>query len=536
MLTHLSAQIAQLVEQRTENPRVTGSIPVLGTSRKADNSNMREWLSWWSTTLPRSGSRVRVPSRALYHFETSKKLVFLFIERNTMNTQKENKMGVLPINRLIITMSLPMMISMLIQAMYNIVDSMFVSQLGEEAFTALSLAFPMQNLMIAVGSGTGVGVNALVSRNLGEKNFEEANKGANCGIFLAFISSIVFSVICLTCSKWVFIWQKADIVITEYGTEYLTYCGGLCFGIFAQFIFERLLQCTGKTLFSMITQIVGAVINIILDPIMIFGYFGCPAMGVKGAALATVIGQVCAATLALVFNLTVNKELTLSIKQIFRPNGRVIGKIYLVGVPSIIMACVGSVMNFGFNNILMKFTSTAAAVFGAYFKVQSFIFMPVFGLNNGLIPIISYNYGARQKKRLQQAIRYGVIYAVSIMVFGMIIMQMFPAQLLSIFDASEEMLAMGIPAIRTISISFIFAGFCIACASVFQAFGKGFFSMVVSVIRQLVVLLPVAFLLSLTDNVDMVWWAFPIAEVFAVILSGLFLYIVIKKIVRPMEA
>ncbi|MBO5238195.1 MAG: MATE family efflux transporter [Lachnospiraceae bacterium] len=451
-----------------------------------------------------------------------------------MSTQKENKMGVMPVNRLILTMSLPIMISMLVQAMYNIVDSMFVSKLGESAFTALSLAFPMQNLMIAVGSGTGVGVNALVSRYLGEKKFDEANKGANCGIFLAILSAIVFSILCLFGSKWVFVWQKADEIITQYGTEYLTICGGLCYGLFAQFIFERLLQCTGKTIFSMITQITGAVINIVLDPILIFGYFGCPAMGVRGAAIATVIGQVCAAAFALILNIMVNKELTLSIRSVFQPKAGIIGKIYWVGVPSIIMASVSSVMNFGMNIILMKFTSTAAAVFGAYFKIQSFIFMPVFGLNNGIIPIISYNYGARNKKRLHQAMKYGIIYAVLIMVLGFIIMQIFPGKLLSIFEATPLMLEMGIPAIRIISTSFLFAGFCIACSSIFQAFGKGFLSMMISIVRQLLVLLPVAFLMSLSGNITMVWLAWPIAELFSLLLSILFLVNVNRKIIRPM--
>ncbi len=446
----------------------------------------------------------------------------------------ENKMGVMPINRLIISMSLPMIISMLVQALYNIVDSMFVARLGEDAFTALSLSFPMQNFMIAVGSGTGVGVNALVSRYLGERKFKEANRGANCGIFLAFCSAVVFSIFSLTCAKWVFIFQKADSVITQYGTEYMSICGGFCFGIFAQFIFERLLQCTGKTIYSMITQLTGAIINIILDPIMIFGYFGCPAMGVRGAALATVIGQVCAACLALFFNLRFNRELSFSLRGIVHPNGKIIGKIYSVGVPSIIMASVGSVMNFGMNNILMPFTSTAAAVFGAYFKIQSFVFMPVFGLNNGMIPIISYNYGAKYKARLKSSMRYGIIYAVGIMFVGLIIMQSIPGKLLQIFDASESMLQMGIPALRIISLSFLAAGFGIAGSSIFQAFGKGFLSMVVSIVRQLVVLLPVAYALSKTGRVEMIWWAFPIAEVFAFILTFIFLRKVNREIVYPM--
>lgn len=454
----------------------------------------------------------------------------------TNPTLKENKMGIMPVNRLIITMSLPMMASMLIQALYNVVDSMFVSRINEDAFTALSLVFPMQNFMIAVGSGTGVGVNALVSRYLGEKRFQEANKGANCGIFLVMLSAVFFSILCLTCSKWVFILQKADEVITGYGVEYLSVCGGLCFGMFAQFIFERLLQCTGKTLFSMITQMTGAIINIILDPIMIFGYFGFPALGVRGAALATVIGQFCAAILALILNLKVNKELTLSIKSVFRPKAEIVKKIYSVGVPSVIMASVGSVMSFCMNNILMKFTSTAAAVFGAYFKLQSFVFMPVFGLNNGIIPIISYNYGARKKKRLQKAIRYGIFYAVGIMLVGLIVLQVFTEPLLMIFEPSAEMLKLGIPAIRTISYSFVFAGFCIAASSIFQAFGRGFLSMMVSIVRQLFILLPVAYAFSLSGNVGLVWWAFPIAEVVAVCISSVFLLIVDRKIVRPMQA
>lgn len=447
----------------------------------------------------------------------------------------ENKMGIMPVNRLIISMSLPMMISMLVQALYNIVDSMFVSKLGEDAFTALSLVFPMQNFMIAVGTGTGVGVNAMVSRFLGEKKFEDANKGANCGIFLALLSAVFFSIICFTSSKWVFIWQKASDAIVQYGTDYLTICGGLCFGLFAQIMFERLLQATGKTMYSMITQMTGAIINIILDPIMIFGYLGCPAMGVKGAALATVIGQMCAAVVALVLNIKVNRELSLSVKSVFRPKAGVIGRIYSVGVPSIIMASVGSVMCFIMNNILMRFTSTAAAVFGAYFKIQSFVFMPVFGLNNGMIPIISYNYGARKKKRLQQAMRYGILYAVGIMVIGLMIMQVFPKQLLGIFEASDYMLELGIPAIRIISISFVFAGFGIAGSSIFQAFGKGFLSMMVSIVRQLLVLLPVAYLLSLTNHVGMVWWAFPIAEIAALVITAIFLIRVNRNIVQPMD-
>lgn len=457
------------------------------------------------------------------------------MSENTKKVQRENKMGVMPVNRLIISMSLPMMVSMLVQAMYNIVDSMFVARLGEDALTALSLAFPMQNFMIAVGSGTGVGVNALVSRYLGEKKFDDANRGANNGIFLALLSAVFFCILCVAGSKWLFIWQKADATITQYGVQYMTLCGGLCFGMFAQFIFERLLQCTGKTLFSMVTQMTGAIINIILDPILIFGYLGAPALGVRGAAIATVIGQVCAASLAVFFNLRFNRELTIRIREIFHPSGQIIGKIYSVGVPSIIMASVSSVMNFCMNNILMVFTSTATAVFGAYFKIQSFVFMPVFGLNNGMIPIISYNYGARKKKRLQKAMRYGIFYAVGIMLVGLIIMQAIPEQLLRIFDASSYMMQIGVPAIRIISLSFLCAGFGIAGSSIFQAFGKGFLSMLVSIARQLLVLVPVAYLLSRLGRVELVWWAFPIAEIIAVIMTVCFLVHINRTIVHPME-
>lgn len=448
---------------------------------------------------------------------------------------KENKMGIMPVNKLIISMSLPMMISMLVQALYNVVDSVFVSQINADAFTALSMSFPLQSFMIAVGSGTGVGVNALVSRNLGEKRFEDANTGANMGVFLSVLSAIVFSVIGFTLSAYVFILQGADAQVVQYGKEYLTICIGFCYGIFGQFIFERLLQCTGRTVLSMASQLTGAVINIILDPILIFGLLGAPKLGVRGAALATVIGQVCACVFALVMNLRFNPEIKLSLKGIFSPKAAVIGRIYKVGVPSIIMASVGSVMNFGMNKILIQFSSLAVNVFGAYFKIQSFVFMPVFGLNNGLIPIISYNYGARYKERLKQAIRYGIFYAVGIMVCGMVVMECIPGPLLQIFKADEAMLQIGIPALRIISTSFFFAGFCIAGASVFQAFGKGMLSMIVSIVRQLVILLPAAYLLSLSGNVTWVWFAFPIAEVFSLTLTAIYLAGIWKKQINPME-
>ena len=435
----------------------------------------------------------------------------------------------MPVNRLIISMSLPMMVSMLVQAMYNIVDSMFVAKLGEDALTALSLAFPMQNFMIAVGSGTGVGVNALVSRYLGEKKFKEANCGANNGIFLALLSAIFFCVLCLSASKWLFIWQKANETITQYGVQYMTICGGLCFGIFGQFIFERLLQCTGKTMYSMVTQMTGAIINIILDPILIFGYFGMPRMGIAGAAVATVIGQIIAAILALVFNLKCNRELNISMKG-FRPNGYLIVQIYKVGAPSIVVQAIGSLMTYGMNLILAAFGS-AQTVFGIYFKLQSFVFMPVFGLNNGMVPIIAYNYGAGHKDRVIKTIKHSVAYGVGIMFVGLLAMHIFPAQLMRMFDAEESLIAIGAPALETISLSFVFAGFCIVAGSVFQALGNGVYSMIVSVARQMCVLLPVAKLLSLSGEVTLIWWAFPIAELASVLLTSYFLVRIYRKVI-----
>ena len=447
---------------------------------------------------------------------------------------QENKMGVMPVNRLLISMSVPMMISMLVQALYNIVDSMFVAQLNENALTAVSLVFPVQNLMIAVASGTGVGINALLSRNLGAKNFEEANKAAQNGVFLAFLSCIVFAVIGLACSGLFMEVQTQDPQIVAYGKDYMQICCILSFGMFAQITFERLLQSTGKTIFTMVTQLTGAVINIILDPIMIFGLFGMPRMEVAGAALATVIGQICAAVLAVILNYRKNHEIQLSFRK-FRPSGETIKRIYLVGIPSIIMMSIGSVMTFGMNKILIAFSSTANAVFGVYFKLQSFVFMPVFGLNNGMVPIIAYNYGARRPDRISKTMRLSVIYAVAIMIIGLAVFQFFPDQMLGIFNASENMLEIGRYALRIISLSFVFAGFGIVASSVFQALGHGFLSLAVSAIRQLAVLLPAAFILAKLGGLHAVWWAFPIAEVFSMAFSVLFVVHVFKKEIRPMR-
>lgn len=448
------------------------------------------------------------------------------------NTEiKENKMGFMPVNRLLISMSLPMMISMLVQALYNVVDSIFVSRINENALTAVSLAFPLQSLMIALATGTGVGMNALLSKSLGEKNFKKADKVAINGVFLAVVSYAVFLLVGLLAVKPFYASQTTDQQILTYGYQYLTIVCCCSFGIYSQFVFERMLQSTGKTFYTMITQTTGAVINIILDPILIFGYFGMPKMGVAGAAVATVIGQIIAAVFAFVINQKKNTEIHLAFKG-FKPDKKIIGQIYAVGVPSIIMQAIGSVMTYGMNRILMVFTSTAAAVFGVYFKLQSFIFMPVFGLNNGMVPIIAYNYGAAKKDRLIKTMKLSIIYAVSIMLIGLLVFQFFPVQLFMLFDASETMLAIGVPALRTISLSFLFAGFCIVCGSVFQALGNGVYSMMVSIARQLIVLLPVAYLLSRLGNVDYVWWAFPIAEIISLVMTLVFLVLIDKKIIR----
>ncbi len=450
---------------------------------------------------------------------------------DTAQGTRENKMGVMPVNRLLISMSLPMMLSMLVQALYNIVDSIFVSRIDENALTAVSLAFPLQSLMIAIGSGTGVGINALLSKSLGEKDFKKADKAAENGIFLAVVSYVIFLLVGILFTGPFYLSQTKDAQIIIYGKQYLTIVCCCSFGMYMQFVFERLLQSTGKTFYTMITQGMGAIINIILDPIFIFGYFGVPRMGVAGAAVATVIGQVIAGVTAVFINLKKNTEIHLQLRG-FRPDGEIIGQIYQVGIPSIIMQAIGSVMTYGMNKILLAFTSTAAAVFGVYFKLQSFIFMPVFGLNNGMVPIVAYNYGAGKKDRLVNTVKLSIVYAVCLMVIGFAVFQLFPKQLFALFDASETMLAIGIPALRTISFSFLLAGFCIIIGSVFQALGNGVYSMTISIARQLIVLLPAAYLLSLTGNVNYVWWAFPIAELMSVALSTFFLFRIYHRIIK----
>ena len=445
--------------------------------------------------------------------------------------QKENKMGYMPISKLVITMSLPMMASMLVQALYNVVDSIWVSRVCEEALTAVSLAFPLQNLLIGVATGTGVGINALLSRSLGEKNFEKANSIAANGMFLAVVSTVVFFIFGLSCSGLFFQTQVAkDNIIYTYGVDYITICTCVSIGLFGQIITERLMQATGKTLLSMFTQLIGAGINMILDPLLILGVGPFPRLEVKGAAIATVFGQIVAFIVALILNKHFNKEIKLTWKG-FKPNAKIIGEIYKIGVPSIIMVGVGSVMNYGLNKILLKFTETASAVFGVYFKLQSFVFMPIFGLNNGTIPIIAFNYGARKKDRMVKTVKFSMILACSIMIVGTAAMWLFPETMLRLFDASENMLSIGVPALKTISLCFVSAGFSIAMGSVFQAIGKSHFSMFISFARQLIVLLPAAYLLSKTGVLDNVWWAFPIAEFVSLIVSSACYLYVYKTVV-----
>lgn len=450
----------------------------------------------------------------------------------------ENKMGSMPVNKLLLNMSIPIMISMLVQALYNVVDSIFVAQLSEDALNAVSLAFPIQNLMISVAVGTGVGINALLSKSLGEKRQDRANAAAMNGLFLAAASYVVFMLIGLTCSHLFFSIQTDKQAIVDYGSSYMFIVCVMSMGLFFQITFERILQATGRTLYTMFTQALGAIINIVLDPILIFGLCGLPRMEVAGAALATVLGQIIAAIVSVFINISHNPDVQLSLKG-FRPNGDIISRIYAVGVPSIIMSSIGSVMVFGMNKILIAFTTTATAVFGVYFKLQSFIFMPVFGLNNGMVPIVAYNYGARRPDRIKHTIKLSVIYAVSIMFIGLLVFQFAPQVMLGLFrsqeDSSSNMLTIGVPALRIISLSFLFAGYAIVCSSVFQALGHGVLSLIVSVVRQLLVLLPVAFLLSRLGELSLVWWAFPIAELFSLGLSTVFLMRVFRKEIAPLS-
>ncbi len=437
-------------------------------------------------------------------------------------------MGVMSEGKLLADMAIPMMFSMLLQALYNVVDSYFVSRVSQDAFTALSLAFPLQSLIIGLGGGTGLGVNAIVSRSLGEKDQAMADRTANTGVVLFALCAAVFAALGFTVSGPFFRAQTDVQGIIEAGTTYCTICVGCSAGIFFQFCFERLLQATGRTRLSMLTQVIGALINIVLDPILIFGLFGLPAMGVRGAALATVFGQMISACIGLVINLKRNTEIHLRLSEM-RLHGEIVAEVYKIGFPSILMQSVSSLLVFSLNAILLTFSTVAAAVYGAYFKLQSFIFMPIFGLNNGMVPIISYNYGARRPDRVKRTIRLSVCTAVAIMSVGFLLFELFPAQLLQVFNASEEMLAQGVPALRIIATHFMLAGFCIIAGSVCQAIGNPMHSLFISICRQMVVLLPAAYLLSLTRRLELVWLAFPIAEVVSLTLSVHFLRKTLRK-------
>lgn len=431
----------------------------------------------------------------------------------------ENKMGVMPVGHLLFNMAGPMIIAMLVQALYNVVDSIYVAHLNEDALTALSIAFPMQNLMIAVGSGIGVGMNAMISRSLGERRQEAANRYAMQGILLAIISYAGFLLVGLFLVEPFVVAQAGGIArIEEYAQTYLRICCICSIGFFAQIFMERILQSTGRTMYSMITQSTGAIINIIVDPILIFGMFGFPQMGVAGAAMATIFGQTAAASLAFVFNKKKNHDIQMHLRDL-KPHGESIVQILKIGVPSVLMASIGSVMTFCVNKILIAFTSTAVAVFGVYFKLQSFVFMPLFGMNSGLVPIVSYNYGARKKERMDRAIRLAYIAAECIMLVGFSIFQLIPDKLLFLFGGSADMLAIGVPALRIISFSFLVAGICIISSSVCQALGNGVYSLLISFGRQIIVLIPAAFLLAQFGVLELVWLAWPIAEVASIILS-----------------
>ncbi len=449
------------------------------------------------------------------------------MEKQKEEVMQGNKMGTMPEFKLLMNMSVPMIISMLIQALYNIVDSIFVAKISENALTAVSLVFPAQSVMIAVATGTGVGVNSIVSRRLGERKFEEANKTANVSMLLAGLSYLVFLLVGIFGSRFFFTVQTDNAEIISYGTTYMTIVCSFSFGIFFDIMFERLLQATGRSIHTMVMQLSGTIINLVLDPILIFGYFGAPKLGMAGAAIATVAGQIFGMLLGLVFNLKVNKEIRLSFKEI-RFYGRIIKEVYAISVPAILMQSIGSVMVFLMNKILLGFTTTATAVFGVYFKLQSFVFMPIFGLNNGLIPVVAFNYGAKKRDRMINTMKYGMAFATVVMVVGFALAQIIPGPMLRLFDASDNMMTIGIPALRIISFSFILAGICIVGSGVFQAVGRSMNSLVMSVIRQIVVLLPVAWLLARTGNLDLVWLSFPIAEIVGFVTT----LVLLKKTVK----
>ena len=453
---------------------------------------------------------------------------------STKTLPQGNKMGSWPIGKLLINMALPLVISMLVQALYNVVDSIYVSRISESAVTALSLAFPIQNLLIGCATGVGVGVNSLLSKSLGEQNYERANRTAGNGMLLSVLFSALFVIFGLFFARPFFATQTTVTETLEGGSIYLAIVTIGSIGIFVEILFERLLQASGNAFQSMITQTVGAVINIILDPILIFGWFGLPEMGIAGAALATVIGQWIAACLAMALNLKYNKELKELCRRHMKPDGYVIRTILNVGVPSIIMVGIGSIMNFGVNQILQGFSETATGVFGIYFKLQSFFFMPLFGINNAVISIVAFNYGARNPGRMLKTLKLAAMAGLTIMLVGLAVFQFVPELLLAIFDPSEEFMRMAVRALRTISWCFPVAAVCIILGSTFQALGTGIYATIVSLCRQLIVLLPAAYLLSLSGEVTRVWWAWPIAESMGLTMTLIFFLRNYRRRIRPL--
>ena len=453
---------------------------------------------------------------------------------STKTLPQGNKMGTWPIGKLLMNMALPLVISMLVQALYNVVDSVYVSRISESAVTALSLAFPIQNLLIGCATGVGVGVNSLLSKSLGEQNYERANRTAGNGFLLSCLFSIGFVIFGLFFARPFFATQTTVAETLDGGSMYLAIVTIGSIGIFIEILFERLLQASGNAFQSMITQATGAIINIVLDPILIFGWFGLPAMGLAGAALATVIGQWIAACLAMGLNLKHNKELKDLKRRHAKPDSQVIRSILSIGVPSIIMVGIGSVMNFGINQILQGFSETATGVFGIYFKLQSFFFMPLFGINNAVISIVAFNYGARNPDRMVKTVKTAALAGLGIMLTGLAAFQLIPEVLLSLFDPSAEFLAMAVRALRTISWCFPVAAVCIILGSTFQALGTGIYSTIVSLVRQLVMLLPAAWLLSRTGDVNLVWWAWPIAETAGLSLTLFFFLRNYRQRIKPL--
>ena len=451
----------------------------------------------------------------------------------SQNTLQENKMGVMPVGKLLVNMALPMIISMLVQALYNVVDSIYVSRISESAVTALSLAFPVQNMQIGFGVGISVGVNSLLSKSLGEKNQEAANRTAGNGMVLMFIVTAAFMLFGMFGVRPYYEIQSTVSETVEGGIAYTQICCLFVLGSFMQLLAERLLQSTGRTVLTMITQATGAIVNIILDPIFIFGWFGLPAMGIAGAAVATVIGQWTGALLGLYFNEKHNPDVQFG-RRYAKLDSKIVKGILTVGIPSIIMNSIGSVMNFGMNQILQGFTETATSVFGIYFKLQSFFFMPLFGINGATISIIAFNYGARKPERIMKTLKLAVSAALVLMISGFLAFQFVPDLLLGMFNPSDAFLEIGRGALRTISWSFPIAAICISLGSCFQAMGNGMYATITSLARQMLVLLPVAYLMSLTGNINNVWLAYPIAELVSGAVTIYFFLKIYRQKIKPM--